>query len=148
MKKILRKKWRGIPVAVIAVVLVAAIAIASTLLIIPSTVTIDPLVIPPTHDIEIYSDAEGTLEITEIAWGTTVQGTDIVETVYIKAAGTGDSAVTVSLSDAPANVTVTAGPLTVVSGNVEAFEITLVVPLSAYVGVGQTFTTDFLGSAP
>lgn len=111
MKKFFGKKFLGIPMAVIAVVLVAAVALAAAFtLVIPSHVEILPLPPPPDYTIGVYSDEECTIPVENIEWGSLVAGTAAPDKiVYIQNEGNRPVAVTVSCS-IPTLVTFGASP--------------------------------------
>lgn len=137
MKRFLKKRFLGIPILVILLTVVTAVAVlAATILTIPSHVKIVEAPPPPlTYDIEAYSDSECTLPLTFIEWGEIVKGENKVKTVYIKNVGTGNASVSVSTPDPGVRDSdLTGGPVTVAAGASAAFELTLTVDAVATPG--------------
>ncbi|MBA7480519.1 hypothetical protein ES707_15980 [subsurface metagenome] len=107
MKRLLKKRLLGIPVGIIAgLVLTTGIVLAAVFtLAIPSHVEITPAPPPDTWNIGVYENAECTIPVTFIEWEQVEVGTTLDKIVYIRNEGTVPAVVTVSFTIGPPLVT-------------------------------------------
>lgn len=141
MRRFLKKRFLGIPVLVILLTVVTAVAVlAATLLTIPSHVKIVTPPPAPTYDILAFSDEANTVPLTFIEWGEIEKGADSQnQDVYIKNVGNRAALVSVSAIGLPAGVTLvsTQGDLSLAAGQGGVWgviELTLTVSSSATPG--------------
>ena len=92
MKKFLKRRWHGVPMAVIVAVLVTALAVGGVFAAglftrtIPSTITVTPIVTPA--DLKVYSDIDCTVEVTSFTVGSVEVGSTVsLPKVWVKNTG-------------------------------------------------------------
>jgi len=89
MEVMKRKIWKLPLIAWFLIMLFTGVAIGAIMytLVIPGTITIEPPA-ERTYEIKVYSDAEGTQELTFIDFGTAHAGDDVPFSFYVKNTGT------------------------------------------------------------
>lgn len=142
MKRFLKKRWLGIPVGVIAgIIVTTSIVLAAVLISIPSHVDITPAPEPDAWDIGVYSDAECQNPVTFIEWGQIEVLTTAEQTVYIQNEGNVTAVVTVSCTIGAPLVTFEASPLTLLAR--ESGPCTLTLTAGNIPGDISSWTTNF-----
>lgn len=99
MQKLFKRKMVFIPLIAAALgLIIASTVFATTMIIVPGKVN----VIVASYDIQLYSNASYTQELTSVTWTDLVQGADrSSKTIYIKNTGNTDITVTANLISPP-----------------------------------------------
>ena len=141
LKRFIKLTWHGIPIGIIASVLIgtAVLAVGLYTLTVPSTITVTPAQVVSEPHLGIYSNIECTEEVTSF----TVGSVEVGETVYVSKVwvkNTGDKdfteiTVTTDLDIGIATMSVPGWPKALLSGEETEANI-------AFKGVGETTSSQ------
>ena len=151
MRRLLKRRWLGIPVGIIAASLVSVAVLAVALLgyVVPSTVTIQEEagpIEPDTWAIMAYADEACTEPLESLAWGGVVKGTPATQTVYIQNLS-GDPTITIvvtsDLDEAVGTLVGVVGNEVLVDGDSTDCLLTLTANADAVADVEAAFNISF-----